>query len=109
MALTPQTTPQLPNAVYAAQITLGMSIQAGQPVGHIHQLALQGAYVDPATGAWSDAVGSGCMGGLSFTFDAEGNVIGLPEDLAALGPQIAQVWGAIVSVVESINVVRKLV
>lgn len=106
--LTPQTEQVLPNALYASQIVLGSYISNGTLVGGINALTLNGATVDES-GAWSPAIGTGSISGLSFVIDNEGNVTGLPEDLALIGPQIVEIWGRLVNVIEVINSVRKLI
>lgn len=108
--LAPKTTLTQPNAVYAPSITIGMGIQNGVPAGRITQAILRGATVDPQTGAWTEAAGQGTLSGISFAFDAQGNVTGLPADLAAddtLGPAIATAWSDIVVVLGKINTIRK--
>jgi hypothetical protein len=110
MSLVPQNQTVQPNAVYASQIMLGMTIdREGRPQGVIQQLVLQGAAVDPETGRWSKAAGQGALRNIHFEFDAQGNITGLPADLAPLAPQIASAWAAIVTVVGGVNAIRKLV
>ena len=109
MPITPQTTIVTPNTVYVQNLTLGMAIQNGQPVGVINVLVLAGAHVDSNTGAWEPAVGRGILSNLTFTMDNNGNIQGLPDDLAAVGPTIAAIWGNIVSAADQINTIRKLV
>ena len=109
-ALAPQTTLTAPNALYAPSITMGMGIQNGAPVGRITQAVLAGATINPTTGAWAPAAGQGTIGGITFGFDASGNVVNLPSDLAAdttLAPAIASAWNAIVTVLGKINAIRK--
>ena len=108
-ALVPQTTPVTPNAVFASNVMLGMSIQNGAPVGMINDITLTGAVVDPTTGAWTPTSATGSLRGIRFAFDAGGNITGLPADLASLAPDILIVWQDLVKVVGEINAIRKLV
>ena len=110
-ALAPQTTLTTPNALYAPSITMGMGIHEGAPVGRITQAVLAGASVNPTTGAWTPAAGQGTIGGITFGFDTNGNVVNLPSDLAAdttLAPAIASAWSAIVTVLAKVNAIRKV-
>jgi hypothetical protein len=108
MPLTPQTTVTPPNTIYAAQIVLGMSIQEGVPLGEVRQILLRGANVDE-NGVWSEAAGEGQLTGVTFRFDAQGNITGLPDDMTQLAPQILQIWGGLVAVIGEINSIRHLV
>ena len=106
--ITPTNTYQTPNAVYASNISVGMSIINGKPVGVINNLTLQSAYVDP-NGVWSVCGHQGVLNGLRFSFDNSGNITGLPTDLQSLAPQILTAWTDLVAVAGGINTIRKLV
>jgi hypothetical protein len=105
--ITPETTLPQPNVIYASRITLGMSIQDGQPQGNIYQIVLQGAVVD-ADGKWTDTQAQNSLNGISFTFDANGNAVGLPDDIAVIAPSITQIWADLVTAIGQINSARKL-
>lgn len=107
--ITPKKTIVAPNAVYASHVGLGMEIKNGEPIGVIRNLTLQNAVVD-AEGKWTKTVGQGNISSeIKFRFDATGNVIGLPADLESLAPQVADIWGRLVTVIESVNEIRELV
>ena len=106
--LTPQATSQAPNTLYASSIVLGMSLNAGKPVGVIRSVTLQPAYVD-GSGNWQNAGQPRTVQNIQFGFDGSGNVTGLPADIASLAPQVATAWADIVTVIGGINAVRKLV
>ena len=82
----------------------------GGQVGRITQAILRGATINATTGLWTAAAGQGTIDGISFGFDASGNVTGLPSDLttdSTLAPAIATAWAAIVTVLAKINAIRK--
>jgi hypothetical protein len=98
MPLKMQTTPVSPNAIYFPQIL----IQTGIGNGELHiscQLNLAAAKVSE-NGKWEAA-------GQYKTINIP-SLLNLPPDLEHLAPQVAQLYGQIVSLVDSINAVRKI-
>jgi len=106
--LTPQTIPVTPNALYASQVVLGSYISDGQLRGVLQSLVLNGATVDEDE-RWNTAHGMGVVSGLDFYIDNEGNITGLPEDLASIGPDVVELWTKLVEIIGTINDVRKVV
>jgi hypothetical protein len=108
--LAPQKTYPAPNAVYAPSLTIGMQIAPNGAVsGVIRQMTLAAAYCDPISGAWTACGSVQSAANISFAFDASGNVIGLPADIASAAPQIAAAWAAIAAAIGAVNAIRKLV
>ena len=105
--ITPQKSLPAPNAVYAPQIVLGTAIVNGQITGVVRQCTLRAAAVD-AQGNWTDAGISGNLGMFSFGFDAQGNVTGLPADLAGLAADFVAACAALTALIGEVNAIRKV-
>jgi hypothetical protein len=107
--LTPQVPTVAPTAVYAPVCNLGLGPNAqGQLTARVIQLRLQGATVD-ANGKWQPVGGAKECQPFTFTFDASGNVTGLPADLAPAAAAITNAWQALEAAIGAINAVRKIV
>jgi hypothetical protein len=107
--LSPEKTHPTPNTVFVPRIVAGMAIRDSQPIGRCDVLSLQPAYVDPQTGAWSVAGAAAALPPLQFGFNAQGEVVGLPTDLASLAPKILQLWALIEEIAGTYNGLRKVV
>ena len=106
--LAPQTTPVAPNAVFCPSIITGCQIVGGKLQGCIRQCVVAGANVD-ANGKWTAAGPQANLSPITFSFDVNGNVTGLPADLAGLAADVGAAWAAIEKVVGEINAIRKVI
>jgi hypothetical protein len=107
--ITPQTTIATANAVYCPTIMVGMRIDKnGYPVGQVNSISYAQAVVDN-DGKWTANGVRGSIGNIPISFDAQGNVVGLPSDLAGLASQFASIWADLASLAGAINDIRKAV
>lgn len=106
--ITPQNPPVVPNAVFCPSVNLAVSVASGKITVKTVQLTFQAAQVD-GNGNWT-AVGSAkpCQP-FSFGFDAQGNLTGLPADLAPAANEIAAAFAALESALNQVNLIRKIV
>ena len=99
MPLTPQKEAVQPNAIYAPQIIIGSGIADGQLKTNV-QILLSGAIVE--NDQWLSRAGS------TTSIDVP-DIDNLPEDLAALSPQVQQIFTDIVTLIGQVNAIRKAI
>ena len=99
--ITPQnsTIPVTPNAVLVPQIVISTKIISGQLITSAN-ISLQPAYVD-GSGNWSTA-GFGKSVNIS-------NINDLPTDLASMATDIGSLETMLLSIIDDLNSIRKLV
>lgn len=109
MPITPRKTVPTANTVIIPHLEVGMIVEAdGTGKGAIYDLTMQQAAVD-GLGKFTPIGVQGRLGStLTFGFDNEGNITGLPDDLVSIGPKLAAAWAAIVEVGDAVNAIREI-
>jgi hypothetical protein len=98
MPLEMQTTLPVPNSIYFPQILIQTGIQNGDLVSSC-QLTLTAAIVD-ANGKWTST------GHSKTVYLAD--MLNLEADLTELAPLVGQIYGGIITLVDQLNVIRKI-